>query len=276
VAAADLPTSVIEPRPPYAIRWRELWDYRELFAFLIWRDLKVRYKQTALGAAWAVLQPLMLMVVFTLFLGRLHGVGSEGVPYPVFALAGLVTWTFFSNAVAGAANSVVGNEALVSKVYFPRLLVPTAAAASYLIDLAVSFGILLIMMAIYGVAPSAAIVLAPLFALYVVIVAFGTGLFLAALNVRYRDVRYAVPFLIQFWLFASPVAYQFDVVASRYRWILSFNPMVAGIEGFRSSIIGFRGTPAWVYAISALIALFLCLFGLVYFRRVERSFADVI
>lgn len=267
---------VIEPRPAYAIRWRELWEFRELFAFLIWRDLKVRYKQTALGASWAVLQPLMLMLVFTVFLGRLRGVGPTDVPYPVFALAGLVTWTYFSNAVAGAANSVVGNEALVSKVYFPRLLIPTAAAASYLIDLAVSFVILLVMMGIYTFTPSAAIVLAPVFAVYVVVVAFGIGLFLAALNVRYRDVRYAVPFLIQFWLFASPVAYQFDVVASRYRLIFALNPLVAGIEGFRSTIIGFEGTPTSVYVISGLSALLLCLFGLVYFRRVERSFADVI
>jgi homopolymeric O-antigen transport system permease protein len=277
VAAADLPTIVIEPRRTFAVRWKELWDFRELFAFLIWRDIKVRYKQTALGASWALLQPLMLMVVFTLFIGQLHGVGPAGVPYPIFTLSALVPWTFFANAVAGAGNSVVGNAQLVSKVYFPRLLIPTAAAASYLIDLVISFLVLFAMMAGYKFAPSPRIVLVPVFILYVAIVAFGVGLLLAALNVRYRDVRYAVPFLIQFWLFASPVAYQFDVVGSQYRLIFALNPMVTGIEGFRNSVTGSSAhAPASVYAISAASAAVLSLAGLLYFRRVERTFADII
>jgi lipopolysaccharide transport system permease protein len=275
-ASSTSPIIVIEPRRKFALRLDELWAYRELFFFLIWRDIKVRYKQTALGAAWALLQPLMLMVVFTLFLGQLAGVGPKGVPYPVFTLAALVPWTFFANALTGAANSVVGNSALVSKIYFPRILIPTAAAASYLIDLVISFVVLLVLMAAYNYTPSARIVLLPVFVAYVVVVAVGLGLLLSALNVRYRDVRYAVPFLIQFWLFASPVAYQYKVVGSQYRLIFALNPMVAGIEGFRSSVIGVGGVPASVFAISALSALAFVLAGFFYFRRVERGFADII
>jgi lipopolysaccharide transport system permease protein len=236
----------------------------------------VRYKQTALGAAWALLQPLMLMVVFTLFLGQLSGVGPHGVPYPVFTLAALVPWTYFSNALAGAANSVVSSSALVSKIYFPRVLIPTAAAASYLIDLVISFVVLMILMAGYGFRPSSRIFLMPIYALYVVAVAIGMGLLLSALNVRYRDVRYAVPFLIQFWLFASPVAYQYKVVGSQYRLIFALNPMVAGIEGFRSSVIGVGGVPTTVLVISTISALGFVLIGFFYFRRVERTFADII
>ncbi len=276
MSSSHAPSIVIEPRGKFALRPSELWTYRELFLFLIWRDIKVRYKQTALGAAWALLQPLLLMIVFTLFLGQLTGVGPKGVPYPVFTLSALVPWTFFSNALAGSANSVVGSSALVSKIYFPRILIPTAAAASYLIDLVISFIVLLILMAGYGYAPSARIVLLPVFVLYVVAVATGIGLLLSALNVRYRDVRYAVPFLIQFWLFASPVAYQFKVVGSQYRYIFALNPMVAGIEGFRSSVTGIGGVPASVLVISALSALVLVLSGFLYFRRVERTFADII
>jgi lipopolysaccharide transport system permease protein len=275
-STTSAPVIVIEPRRKFALSLDELWSYRELFVFLIWRDIKVRYKQTALGAAWAVLQPLMLMVVFTLFLGQLSGVGPKGVPYPVFTFAALVPWTFFSNALAGAANSVVGSSALVSKIYFPRILIPTSAAASYLIDLVISFVVLLILMAGYGFQPSARIVLLPIYVLYVIAVATGTGMLFSALNVRYRDVRYAVPFLIQFWLFASPVAYQYKVVGSQYRLLFALNPMVAGIEGFRSSVTGSGGVPAGVLTISALSALAFVIAGALYFRRVERGFADII
>jgi len=276
--ASSLPLTIIEP--PGRLAWfnlGEIWAHRELLYFFVWRDIKVRYKQTALGASWALLQPLMLMVVFTLFIGQLHGVGPAGIPYPIFTLSALVPWTFFANAVAGASNSVVGNAQLVAKVYFPRLLIPTAAAASYLIDLVISFLVLFAMMAGYRFAPSTRIALVPLFIIYVVVVAFGIGLLLAALNVRYRDVRYAVPFLIQFWLFASPVAYQFDVVGSQYRLIFALNPMVAGIEGFRTSVTGSSAhVPVAVYAISVASAALLCIVGLLYFRRVERTFADII
>jgi len=273
---SNAPVTAIEPRRKFALNFDELWAYRELFLFLIWRDVKVRYKQTALGAAWAVLQPLMLMVVFTLFIGQLAGVGPKGVPYPVFTFAALVPWTFFSNALAGAANSVVGNSALVSKIYFPRILIPISAALSYLVDLVISFAVLLIVMAGYHFPPSARIVLMPIYVLYVIAVAIGMGLLLSALNVRFRDVRYAVPFLIQFWLFASPVAYQYKVVGSQYRLLFALNPMVAGIEGFRSSVTGSGGLPASVLAVSTLSAVAFVAIGVLYFRRVERGFADII
>jgi lipopolysaccharide transport system permease protein len=270
------PELVIEPRRRYSLRFDELWAFRELFYFLMWRDVKVRYKQTALGAAWAVLQPLLLMVVFTIFLGQLRGVGPRGIPYPVFSFSALVPWTFFSSALSGAANSLVGSSNLVSKIYFPRILIPLAAPCSFLIDFVISFIVLLIVMAGYHRVPSAHFYLLPVFALYVVIVASGAGLLLAALNVRYRDVRYAVPFLIQLWLFASPVAYQFAVVGSQYRLVFALNPMVTGIEGFRSAMLGTGGVPAGVFAVSSASAAVMTLAGYIYFRRVERSFADVI
>jgi len=276
VAAANVPTIVIEPRRSYVVRFSELWAYRELFYFLMWRDIKVRYKQTALGAAWVVLQPLLLMVVFTIFLGQLRGVGPKGVPYPIFSFAALVPWTFFANALAGAANSLVGSSNLVSKIYFPRILIPLAAPCSFVLDLVISFLVLLLLMAGYRFTPSVHMVFLPVFALYVIGVAIGTGFLLSALNVRYRDVRYAVPFLIQLWLFASPVAYQFSVVGSQYRLLFALNPMVTGIEGFRASLIGGSGVPAEVFAVSTVSAVVLAAVGFLYFRRVERTFADVI
>jgi lipopolysaccharide transport system permease protein len=274
--ATTVPTVVIEPRRPFSLRLSELWAYRELFYFLMWRDVKVRYKQTALGAAWVIIQPLLLMVVFTIFLGQLKGVGPKGIPYPVFSFAALVPWTFFSSALAGSANSLVGSSNLVSKIYFPRLLIPLAASCSFLLDFAISFVVLLILMAGYQFTPSGHLVLLPVFVLYVVAVAIGAGLLLAALNVRYRDVRYAVPFVIQLWLFATPVAYQFSVVGSQYRLIFALNPMVTGIEGFRASLLGTGGIPPAVFAISTASAVVLVFLGFFYFRRVERTFADVI
>jgi lipopolysaccharide transport system permease protein len=273
--AAPTPSVVIEPERGLAPHLGELWTFRELFYFLMWRDIKVRYKQTALGAAWALFQPLLLMLVFTVFLGG-QGLSPKGIPYPVFALAALVPWTFFANAVTGGANSLVGNPQLISKVYFPRILIPTAAALSFLLDLGISFILLLVFMAIYGISPSDHAVLVIPVALYVAIVAVGAGMLLGALNVRYRDVRYAVPFLIQFWLFASPVAYAFSVANGKYRWILAFNPMVAGIGGFRSALLGQGGVPLSVAAVSIASGLILTVVGFIYFRLVERGFADVI
>ena len=267
---------MIEPQATHALRFDELWAYRELFLFLMWRDIKVRYKQTALGAFWAVLQPLLLMVVFTIFLGQLSGVGPSGVPYPLFALAGLVPWTFFANGIAGQSNSLVGSSALVSKIYFPRLLLPLAAGCSFILDFVVSFLVLVALMVVYTYPPAATAVLLPAYAAYVLMVAIGAGLWLAALNVRYRDVRYAVPFLIQLWLFATPVAYQFSIVPPVYQRIFALNPMVGAIEGFRSSLLGIGGVPADILAISLTSGIVLLISGFLYFRRVERSFADVI
>jgi lipopolysaccharide transport system permease protein len=273
--AAEIQDVVIEPEEGHALRLGELWAFRELFYFLMWRDVKVRYKQTALGAAWAVLQPLLLMVVFTVFLAG-KGVSPKGIPYPVFALAGLVPWTFFASAVGGGANSFVGNSALVSKIYFPRLLIPIAASCSFLLDLGISFVVLLVVMGIYGIAPSDHALLVIPFGLYVTIVALGTGTLLGALNVRYRDVRYAVPFLIQLWLFASPVAYQLSIANEKYRWVLALNPMVAGIGGFRWALLGGSGVDLGVAAVSVTSGFVLVVLGFLYFRRVEDSFADVI
>jgi lipopolysaccharide transport system permease protein len=273
--AAPVSPVVIEPDRGLGLRLGELWTFRELFYFLMWRDIKVRYKQTALGAAWALLQPLLLMVVFTVFLAG-RGVSPAGIPYPVFALAALVPWTFFASAVSGGANSLVSNVALVSKVYFPRILIPVAAAFSFVLDLGISFVALLILMAAYGIAPSDHALLVIPIALYVAVVAVGASVLLGALNVRYRDVRYAVPFLIQLWLFASPVAYQFSVANGRYRWILALNPMVAGIGWFRSALLGAGGVPTGVAVVSFASGLVLVVIGFLYFRGVERGFADVI
>jgi lipopolysaccharide transport system permease protein len=266
---------VIEPDRGVASNLGELWSFRELFYFLMWRDIKVRYKQTALGAAWALLQPVLLMLVFTVFLGG-RGLSPKGVPYPVFALAALVPWTFFANAVTGGANSLVANPQLVSKVYFPRILIPIAAASSFLLDFGISFVLLLVFMAAYGIVPSGhALLLIPL-GLYTAIVSVGVGMLLGALNVRYRDVRYAVPFLMQFWLFASPVAYSFSVAHGGYRWLLALNPMVAGIGWFRSDLLAHGGVPSNIAAVSLASGLILTVLGLAYFRWVERGFADVI
>ena len=273
--ASPVPSVVIEPDRGLTPHLGELWAFRELFYFLMWRDIKVRYKQTALGASWALLQPLLLMLVFTVFLGG-RGLSPKGIPYPVFALAALVPWTFFANAVTGGANSLVGNPQLISKVYFPRILIPIAGACSFLLDFGISFLLLVVFMAIYGIPPSDHVALLIPVSLYVVVVAVGAGMLLGALNVRYRDVRYAVPFLIQFWLFASPVAYAFSVAHGRYHWILALNPMVAGIGVFRSALLGRGGIPTGVAAVSIASGIVLTLLGFVYFRRVERGFADVI
>lgn len=275
-AKSSYPSVVIEPRRNYALQIRELWAYRELFYFLMWRDVKVRYKQTAIGSGWAIIQPLLLMVVFTIFIGQLRGVGPRGIPYPIFSFAALVPWTFFSSALGAAANSLVGNSNLISKVYFPRLLVALAAACSFILDFVISFGVLVVLMAGYTFAPSGRLFLLPLFALYVIAVACGAGCLLAAVNVKYRDVRYAIPFLIQLWLFATPVAYQFSVVGSQYRYVFALNPMVTGIVGFRSSITGHGGVPLSIGLISAASAVAIVALGLFYFRRVERTMADVI
>jgi lipopolysaccharide transport system permease protein len=254
---------------------RELWAYRELLYFLIWRDLKVRYKQTFFGAAWAVLPPILLMAVFSVTLGRLAGVGSTGVPYPLFVFAGLVPWMLFAQSVSGAANSLVGGEAIITKVYFPRLLLPFAAVGSFLLDFVIALGVLLVVMGGFGVMPSVAIVWLPAFTLLILVTALGVGTLLAAVNVRYRDVKYVVPFLIQLWLFASPVVYTSALVPSEWKAIYALNPMAGVIEGFRWMVLGGQ-RPDDLIVISALASALVFVGALFYFRRVERTFADVI
>ena len=276
-ATRQRPVVVIRPASRFVpLNLKDVWDYRELLVFLIWRDIKVRYKQTALGAGWAVIQPFMMMVVFSIFLGHLAKVPSDGLPYPLFAFAGLVPWTFFAQALGGASNSLVGNANLIGKVYFPRLIMPLAIAASFLVDLVIALVLLAGIMAWYGVAPSVEVLLVPLLTLLALVTALAVGVWFAALNVRFRDVRYAVPFLIQLWMFATPVAYATSLVPDRWRWVYAINPMTGVVEGFRWSLISSGPAPGLVLIISTLATGVLLVSGLFYFRKVERTFADVI
>jgi len=255
----------------------ELWEYRELLYFLTWRDIKVRYKQTALGAAWAVIQPLGMMLVFTIFFGRLIGVPSDGLPYPIFAYTALLPWQLFSRALTDASTSLVVNEHLITKVYFPRLLVPVSAVLASLVDFAIAFVLLLGMMVFYGIVPTGAVILLPLFILLALITALGIGFWLSALNAQYRDVRYALPFLTQFWLFATPVVYPASLVPEPWRLLYSLNPMTGVVEGFRWALLGKSGPPdAMMMAVSAITVLAIFVGGLYYFSRVEDTLADVV
>lgn len=270
-------TIIIRPSRRFVpLSLRDVWDYRELLVFLVWRDIKVRYKQTALGAGWAVIQPFMMMVVFSIFLGHLAKVPSDGVPYPLFVFAGLVPWTFFAQALGGASNSLVGNANLISKVYFPRLIMPFSTAASFLVDLLIALGLLGAIMGWYGRAPTVQILLLPVLVLLALVAALAVGIWLSALNVRYRDVRYAVPFLVQLWMFATPVAYAASLVPDRWRWVYAINPMTGVVEGFRWALIDTGSAPGLVLVVSAAATVALLVSGLFYFRRVERTFADVI
>jgi lipopolysaccharide transport system permease protein len=270
------PVVVIEA----AAGWRrpglaDLWTHRELLYFLVWRDLKVRYRQTLFGVAWAVLQPVLLMAVFSLSLGRIPGIETGGVPYPLFVFTGLVPWTLFSQGLTGASNSLVGGEAIITKVYFPRLLLPIAAVCSFLPDLAIGVAILAILVLWFGAAVGATLLWLPLFALLAIVTTTAAGTFLGAANVRYRDVKHMVPFLVQLWFFATPIVYSSTIIPEQWRWLYDLNPMTGVVEGFRWAVLG--GTPP-VQAVveGAAVAIAGLIVALVYFRRAERSFADVI
>jgi len=270
------PLVVIQPTTRWSIlNFKDLWAYRELLYFLTWRDVKVRYKQTALGAAWAILQPLFMMLIFTIFFGRLAGVGSNGVPYPLFALAGLVPWTFFSNSVTASSNSLVGSANLITKVYFPRLIVPAAAMLAGLVDFVLAFLLLAGLMLYYQVHLTAQIVFLPLMILLTTLFALAIGTWMSALNVKYRDVRFALPFVIQLWLFVSSVILPSSSIPQKWRFLLFLNPMSAIIEGYRSALFGlpFDWTALGLAALLTILALFYSLYA---FARVERSFADII
>ena len=259
-----------------SLRLDELWTYRELLYFLTWRDVKVRYKQTALGASWAIIQPLMTMVVFSLFFGRLAKMPSDGVPYPIFSYVALVPWTFFANGLAQSANSLVSSANLIKKVYFPRLMVPIATVCSEAVDFVIGFAVLLGMMLYYGIVPTANVLWLPLFVLLGLTTSLGAGLWLAALNVKYRDVRYIVPFLIQFWLFATPIVYPSSLLPQPWRTLYGVNPMAGVVEGFRWALLGTDTGPGPMIVVSAVAAFILLLSGALYFRRMEQTFADVV
>jgi lipopolysaccharide transport system permease protein len=254
----------------------ELWAYRELLYFLVWRDIKVRYKQTALGASWAIIQPFMTMVVFSLFFGHLAKMPSDNVPYPIFAFAALVPWTFFANGLSQSSNSLVGASNLITKVYFPRLIVPLASVAAGFIDFVIAFVVLLGMMLYYGLVPTLNIVWLPLFVLLAWISALGVGLWFSALSVTYRDVRYIVPFLTQFWLFATPIAYPSSLLHEPWRTVYGLNPMVGVVEGFRWALLRTNTAPSAAVVVSAIVALLVLVTGALYFRRMERNFADTV
>lgn len=255
---------------------KEVWRYRELMWFFIWRDVKVRYKQTALGVAWAVLQPVLSMLVFTLVFARLAHVATGGIPYPIFAYCGLLPWQLFAFSLTESSMSVVANERLISKVYFPRIMVPIAAACAGLVDMAVSFLVLMVLFGWYGMHPGKAILALPLFLVMALATALAVGIWMAALNVEYRDVRYVLPFVTQFWLFATPVAYPASLVPARWRVLYGLNPMTGVIEGFRWSLLGRGDAQVTLVAVSAVIVVLLLVGGLYYFRSVERTFADVV
>ena len=274
---ASSPTHVIEPSRGWSsLRLTELWEYRELLYFLVWRDIKVRYKQTVLGAAWAIIQPFFTMVVFSIFFGRLAKIPSDGIPYPIFSYAALVPWTLFAQGLHESANSLVGSANLITKVYFPRLIIPTATVLSGIVDFLLAFLVLLGMMLFYGTAPTIHALWLPLFLLLALVTSLGVGLWLSALNVQFRDVRYVVPFLIQFWLFATPIAYPSSLLSEPFRTLYGLNPMVGVVEGFRWALLGTQTGPGAVIAVSGLTTLAILAGGAFYFRRMERTFADVI
>ncbi len=259
-----------------ALNLRDLWIYRELIYFLVWRDLKVRYKQTLLGASWAILQPLITMLVFDFIFGRIGKVPTEGLPYPLFSFAGLLPWGLFSTALNQGSRSLVSNQSMITKIYFPRLVLPLAAILAGLVDFALAFLILIGLMIYYGVTPAAAFWTLPFFVLLTLLTALGVALWLSALNVRYRDVNHALPFLTQLWLFLTPIAYSSSLISERWRLIYAFNPMAGVVNGFRWALFGVGEGPGIGLWIAVFVALGLLIGGLFYFRAMERTFADLI
>ncbi len=286
--SASVPATRAEPRPTYHLRiepsrgWvslklRELWEYRELLYFLTWRDVKVRYKQTVLGAAWAIIQPFFTMVVFSLFFGNLAKIPSDGIPYPIFSYAALVPWTFFANGMSQSSNSLVGAANLIKKIYFPRLVIPISAVVSGVVDFALAFIVLLGMMLAYGIVPTINVIFLPLLLLLAFVTALGVGMWLSAMNVQFRDVRYTVPFLTQFWMFATPIAYPSSLIQNDLlRTIYGINPMTGVIEGFRWALLNTDTAPGSMVIVSSLAAVALLVSGAFYFRRMEKTFADVV
>ena len=275
--APELPVLTIQPAAGWVpVRLAEVWEFRELLFFLVWREVKIRYKQTALGVAWAIVQPMLAMAVFSIFFGRLGHIPSDGLPYPVFAFSALVPWQLFAFGLTESTNSVVANQRLVTKVYFPRLTMPMAAVAAGLVDFCLSLVVLVGLMAYYRVAPTPAVWTLPGWTLLALTTALAVGVWLSALNVRYRDVRYTLPFVTQIWLLATPVAYPTSIVPERWRSLYALNPMVGVVDGFRWALLGRTPAPPVTVAVSCLAVGLILAGGLFYFRRTERTFADVI
>lgn len=271
------PTLRIQPATGWtSLKLREIWEYRELVAIFVWRDLKVRYRQTVIGVLWAIFQPFLTMVIFSVFFGRLAGIPSDSVPYPIFSYTALVPWTFFANSINQASNSLVNNADMIKKIYFPRLAMPLAAVLAGLVDFLLAFIILIGMMLVYGFAPTINIVWFPFFILIAMMTALGVSLWLSAMNVLFRDVRYMVPFITQAWLFATPVAYPSSLLAEPWRTLYGLNPMVGVVEGFRWALLGTDTEPGAAIIVSFTVSLLIMISGLYYFRRMEKIFADVI
>jgi lipopolysaccharide transport system permease protein len=272
---AVTPTVIAPSSGWVALRLGELWAYRELLYFLVWRDIKVRYKQTVIGALWVIIQPLATTLIFTLVFGRLANMPSDNVPYAIFAFAGLLPWQYFASALTNSSNSIVTSANLIRKVYFPRLTVPIASALGGLVDLAIASLVMVGMLVYFQITPTIGLLVLPLFVLMMVATALGTGMWLAALNVKYRDVRHLLPFLVQFWMFATPIVYPSSLLSEPYRTLYGINPMAGVVEGFRWALLGSQ-PPGAMIGVSALIALMLLISGLFFFRRTERQFADIV
>ena len=276
-SASVVPVTVIRPsRGWISLNLRDLWEYRELLYFLTWRDVKVRYKQTVLGAAWAIIQPFFTMVVFSLFFGKLAKMPSDDIPYPIFSYAALVPWTFFANGLSQSSSSLVASANLIKKVYFPRLVVPISSVISGAVDFVLAFVVLLGMMLYFGIVPTWNVAWLPLLLLLALVTSLGVGLWLTAMNVQFRDVRYAVPFLVQAWMFATPIAYPSSLLDEPWRTLYGINPMAGVVEGFRWALLGTETAPGPIVLVSALVAVGLLISGAYYFRRMERTFADVV
>ena len=275
--APDVPEVLIKPSKGWvSINFKELWAYRELLFFFTWRDIKIRYKQTVLGAAWAVIQPFMTMIVFSLFFGRLAKIPSDGIPYPIFSYAALVPWAFFATRLNMASNSLVTGANIIKKIYFPRLALPVATVLAGVVDFILAFLILIVMMLYYGIVPTGNIVWLPLFLLLIVITSLGASLWLSAMNVQFRDIRYTVPFFTQFWMFLTPIAYPSSLIEDPFlRSVYALNPMVGVIDGFRWALLGTDTAPGITILISGTVACLLLVSGAFYFRRMEKTFADV-
>jgi lipopolysaccharide transport system permease protein len=277
VSIDEVPVTIIKPsRGWISLKLSEVWEYRELLYFLTWRDIKVRYKQTVLGAAWAIIQPFFTMVVFSLFFGKLAKVPSDDIPYPIFSYAALVPWTFFANGLSQSSTSLVASANLIKKVYFPRLVVPISAVISGGVDFVLAFVVLLGMMLFYGILPTWNVGWLPLLLLLALVTSLGVGLWLTAMNVQFRDVRYAVPFLVQAWMFATPIAYPSSLLDEPWRTLYGINPMAGVVEGFRWALLGTQTAPGPLILVSALVAMGLLVSGAFYFRRMEKTFADVV